>query len=414
MLRMFYDFSLCATAVLSLFTGIGYIFGCWFSRRQTLNATYIQSRYWMAGAMWLLFTLSVLHLVFHIREKDNFTGAAVTLCFFYIVNQLYELADLSLTHVTPVSKRRIILTLLTSATYATVLGLAYHFASDSVFRMITMVCCLVYFVDSIYLSYEFYRNYKHITLNLSNFYADDYEAYLRWMPRCRFMLTAINILSPIVVFFSLELMAFFNALISLVLFYVFVCYERYIIFEKYCSEAVKMAEEDKDAEISKEMKTEERIRAAFSQWIEGKGYCQPNINIIDVCKAIGTNRTYLSKYINTHYNQTFRGLIAELRINDAKRLLATSELSLVEIALQLGFPSQPAFSRIFIQQVGDKPSNYRKMVYLEKNTRRKDTGNNVETNYPTNGSVEAQPLSDNSEKDAIEGNTLQTKLPIAE
>lgn len=83
-----------------------------------------------------------------------------------------------------------------------------------------------------------------------------------------------------------------------------------------------------------------------------------------------------------HFNRMFRISMActphqyltRLRIDNAKRLLAepetnsqeqlsaTSQLSLSSIGLQCGFSNQSHFGRIFKQQVGMTPAQYRKVV----------------------------------------------------
>ena len=59
-----------------------------------------------------------------------------------------------------------------------------------------------------------------------------------------------------------------------------------------------------------------------------------------------TNRTYLSGYINTTYDTTFREWITRLRIEYAKRLLLGSpELTVQDVSERSGFQSTYAYSR---------------------------------------------------------------------
>lgn len=52
--------------------------------------------------------------------------------------------------------------------------------------------------------------------------------------------------------------------------------------------------------------------------------------------------------------------VAERRVQEAKRKLADGRLSLVEIALEMGFGSQGNFNRIFRKHTGQTPGEYRK------------------------------------------------------
>lgn len=53
------------------------------------------------------------------------------------------------------------------------------------------------------------------------------------------------------------------------------------------------------------------------------------------------------------------------RIEKAKRMIASGELSLLEIAIETGFCSQSHFTKVFAKEVGMTPSVYQKML-LEK------------------------------------------------
>ena len=64
-----------------------------------------------------------------------------------------------------------------------------------------------------------------------------------------------------------------------------------------------------------------------------KGFLSPRLTIIELCKIIGINRTYLSNYINNIYGSNFNLWINHLRIEEAKQLMGqTPKRSLSEIA----------------------------------------------------------------------------------
>lgn len=69
-----------------------------------------------------------------------------------------------------------------------------------------------------------------------------------------------------------------------------------------------------------------------------------------------TNRTYLSEYINTTYNKSFRDWITDLRIEYAKRLMSQKpQLKIQEIAELSGFLSTSHFNRTFREKEGCSP-----------------------------------------------------------
>lgn len=51
------------------------------------------------------------------------------------------------------------------------------------------------------------------------------------------------------------------------------------------------------------------------------------------------------------------------RIEHAKRLIMTGEMTMIEIALETGFRSQSHFSKIFKEQTGDTPGQFRKKLF---------------------------------------------------
>ncbi len=52
--------------------------------------------------------------------------------------------------------------------------------------------------------------------------------------------------------------------------------------------------------------------------------------------------------------------VTERRIRQAKHLIAAGELSMLEIALEVGFCSQSHFSRVFKAETGQSPTAYRR------------------------------------------------------
>ena len=82
------------------------------------------------------------------------------------------------------------------------------------------------------------------------------------------------------------------------------------------------------------MKKNEIIKDRLEEWVESKGFLNSRFTIIELCKIIGINRTYLSNYINNTYGLNFNLWINHLRIEEAKQLMGqTPKRSLSEIAI---------------------------------------------------------------------------------
>ena len=102
---------------------------------------------------------------------------------------------------------------------------------------------------------------------------------------------------------------------------------------------------------------EEKIRV----WKKAGGMLRIGVTILDLSKDIGVNRTYLSHYINSRYESNFNHWINGLRIEEAqKRILEHPEISLMELAEQVGYSDMAHFSKQFKQIVGIPPSVWKK------------------------------------------------------
>lgn len=79
-----------------------------------------------------------------------------------------------------------------------------------------------------------------------------------------------------------------------------------------------------------------------------KPWLNPHLNILDVAKQIGTNRSYVSKVINESLGCNFNFFVNNYRIEEAKKLLIKRpELTIAEVSELSGFGSVNSFIRIF-------------------------------------------------------------------
>ena len=102
------------------------------------------------------------------------------------------------------------------------------------------------------------------------------------------------------------------------------------------------------------------IESKLKVWVEEKRFLQSGITIDDLTFQFGTNRSYLSEYINNVIGKTFRQWINELRIEEAKTLMQQyPEMTLNEIALQVGYSDKSNFIRQFIKQIGSSPNTWK-------------------------------------------------------
>lgn len=89
-------------------------------------------------------------------------------------------------------------------------------------------------------------------------------------------------------------------------------------------------------------------------------FLNPKLTLSELALRVGTNRTYLSNYINQTLGQTFFDYINSLRLSHATEMLLSTNLTLEVIAEKSGFNSLSTFRRCFLQHYNTSPSVYRK------------------------------------------------------
>ena len=101
-----------------------------------------------------------------------------------------------------------------------------------------------------------------------------------------------------------------------------------------------------------------------------------NESLDDIAKKFYVNKCYLSRIFSEVTGFTISEYININRIKEAKQLLSTTEFTLTEIALQLGFRSTAYFVRVFKIYTETTPHQYRKQLqsYKEQRRRQKKEG----------------------------------------
>ena len=110
-------------------------------------------------------------------------------------------------------------------------------------------------------------------------------------------------------------------------------------------------------EILKEKNIETLIR-------EKRYFLDKTLTLQKLATSLGTNRQYLSNYINQEKAMTFYDYINDFRLEEAKNLLdgldGGRQYSIEEISNLSGFNSYSTFLRAFAKKYGQTPSKYLK------------------------------------------------------
>ena len=117
--------------------------------------------------------------------------------------------------------------------------------------------------------------------------------------------------------------------------------------------AVKESEDSTLFNIIQEKMQNERI------------FLQPGLSVVDLAKAIGSNRTYVSASINSHSGKSFALFVNTYRVEYAKQIMEKDgKLSVAQVAEMTGFASEESFRRNFRNITGKSSSDWTEPVLL--------------------------------------------------
>ena len=85
-------------------------------------------------------------------------------------------------------------------------------------------------------------------------------------------------------------------------------------------------------------------------------------NLSEMCKQLGYNSSYISKFIKQFSGKSFKQLVNEQRMKKATTLLRNSEIPIYKVAELVGLPNLTSFYERFKKFTNCTPQEYRKRV----------------------------------------------------
>ena len=79
----------------------------------------------------------------------------------------------------------------------------------------------------------------------------------------------------------------------------------------------------------------------------------------ELAREVGVQPAHLARVFRAKYGVSIGAYVRQLRVEDAKRQLADSELPIAQVAFALGFADQSHFTRAFARVTGITPGRYR-------------------------------------------------------
>jgi two-component system response regulator YesN len=86
----------------------------------------------------------------------------------------------------------------------------------------------------------------------------------------------------------------------------------------------------------------------------------PALKIQDIANEVHFSTAYLSYLFKREMHKNLWDYVTELRIDEAKRLLTTTDKKRYEVAYEVGYESPEHFGRMFKRYAGLSPAEYRK------------------------------------------------------
>jgi two-component system response regulator YesN len=109
---------------------------------------------------------------------------------------------------------------------------------------------------------------------------------------------------------------------------------------------------------------DKRRKEAITDFVERglrymeQNYHLPQLSLESVAAEVGRSANYFSHLVAQKKKKTFRQLLREIRINNAKKLLRESLYGVQEISEQVGYTDPNYFSRVFKEVEGMSPRAY--------------------------------------------------------
>lgn len=314
---------------------------------------------------------------FHMETVNPILSVMVYLFTFWIAALMITVGFCSMMAPMLFTRRQRIISMCMVLFYLFLLIVVYFLPSRRLQSYGVLLCCGLLFLLACVCIYKSIVIYRSAINELRTYYSDVVESMIRWMPGVGFGIMVFLLSAPITCLCPRWVGINQLALGIIMMIYAFVCVINFSFNYNKVAVAITMPpieQEDEGKENDSSYKKEamsnslsESLRDILHEkaqrWIERGGYRTPGITIEHVAHEMGTNRSYLSRYLNEVLHVTFYEWVAQLRIEDAQSLMRTHPSMLIEqIATRVGFSSASTFSSTFKKMVGIAPNLWRNQL----------------------------------------------------
>ncbi|MGN1216090.1 MAG: helix-turn-helix domain-containing protein [Candidatus Cryptobacteroides sp.] len=359
-----YRCSLLVALPLMLFFGFHMLLALVPPTRNSSN--YLLSRRIMGSALLALAVNYTIHLLLNPRAIDQTATILMNMVTYFLCYWLFSSALITLLDRAYVTKRRFTMHLLLWSAYS-LSAIVVCFLNGPLQTVATSLMALCLLAYGLFMSYNILKRYRKATRLFADTHSDDIGAYIQWLSVFTWWAITFGVGCSLLTFLPDRYV--FIWVLSAIPFYIYMycCYQNYLFFYEDVEKAID-EDDGADEQIEGLAQREESdvlslhpdISRRIDEWVATDGYITPGITLSQLSTELGTNRTYLSEYINKSYGVTFRDWISALRIEYAKRLMAKEpQMRIQEVSESSGFRSLSHFSRTFSEKEGCSPAKWR-------------------------------------------------------
>ena len=366
-----YSYSLCIALPLMSFFGFYFLFAK--TPEKAIFENYLRSRRIMGVAILLLAANYSVHFFFGIRFKNANAAILMNLSTYFLCYWLFSSALTTLLDRFYITKRRLRTHICLWILFSILSGIVLLLLPKGILQTTAMFALATWLVIyGLFLTRRLLKTYHKVIRIFNDTHADDIGAYIKWLSIFTYWAVIFGVGCGLLTFLPDEYIYIW--ILSSVPFYIylFLCYLNYLLFYEQVENAMEdgMTSEDENLCGTTNQKQEQKQETPFYHaeiekkikgWIDTDGYIRPGLTIKELSDKLQTNRTYLSEYIKTKYEMSFRDWITGLRIEYAKRLLAQNpRLTVADISEKSGFLSPSHFIRMFKENAGCTPVKWKK------------------------------------------------------
>lgn len=237
-------------------------------------------------------------------------------------------------------------------------------------RMFLLAAVIIMVENIVELALLFRKQYKLNGELLDNYFSYDMHRFVRWTSRSITLLIVSWMFAIVTMFTDVCVNWLFQIYMVSLNLYIAVNFINFAPEYGNIARAYQLDSPDGDTSDTgnnptgtdnTDDTTRNTLANKITAWVEEKKYAGTQFTIDELANALGTNKNYLSYFINERYGTNFSAWVSRLRVEEAKRLMAANPCrKLEEIAYQVGFSSPSYFSKVFSLHEGVSPTVWRK------------------------------------------------------